>query len=132
MFLVCPRPQSMIASNYEWVRGSSNSYLLYSETVAEISRQIIMAHISNDPYLYLYRKKMTYQNNIEATLTNTYNGQISSSITDNVFLETTEQIQATLGIEGLGKLQEIVQSRKKTLSESELDELARNFANWDF
>lgn len=76
---------------------------------------------------YAYGNKMTSQNTNETTPTHRDNIQFSSSLPDNSFFETTEQIQAAIGIEGLAKLQKIVQSKRKALSNNELDELARNF-----
>ena len=50
-------------------------------------------------------------------------------VTDDSFFETTELIQAVIGVEGFGKLQAILQSKRKALSDTELNELARSFAS---
>lgn len=70
---------------------------------------------------------VTSKNTIEATLIKRDNVQCSSLLTDDSFFETIEQIQAAIGIEGLEKLQRIAQSKRKALSDNELNELARNF-----
>ena len=46
-------------------------------------------------------------------------------VTDDSFFETTEQIQAVLGGDGFGTLPAIGQSKRKALSDTELNELAR-------
>ena len=121
----------MTASNHTWVRMFANSNSLYSESATETPLQTVMVHINRGFYVYVYENQMTYQNTVEATLTNRDNGQFKSSFPDNSFFETTEQIQAAIGDEGFSKLQAIVQSKRKALSDTELNELARNFADWD-
>lgn len=131
MFSPYSRSQHMTASTHTWVRMFANSNSLHSESATATPLQTVMVHINKDFYVYVYGNQMTYQNTVEATLTSRDNVQFKSSFTDDSFFETTEQIQAAIGVEGFGKLQAIVQSKRKALSDTELNELARNFADWD-
>lgn len=131
MLSLYSQSQIMNTSNHIWVRVVSDSRLQYSGTSSVTPQQPVMVHINDGIYVYMYGNQMTHQHTIEATLTSRDDGQFISSHTDDSFFETTEQIQAAIGVEGFGKLQAIVQSKRKPLSDTELNELARNFADWD-
>lgn len=106
----------------EWYQSKERQRSILSNDLISDIRYIRIYAI-----VYAYGNKMTSQNTIKTTPTHRDNVQFSSSLPDNSFFETTEQIQAAIGIEGLAKLHKIVQSKRKALSDDELNELARNF-----